>query len=126
MSDYERGSGPVEIAGPRGRILDVGGRSVEVNGSGHDRDLNERSGPYPTRDEFVSSLRAEERTLAEDKRRVAEMAPRWRDRQRKAFDDAFEEWRAERQRRAEKLFAKANGEAEGFPPPAEHFGRRRR
>jgi hypothetical protein len=58
----------------------------------------------------------EQRGLAEDKRRLREMAQQRRDQQQQ-FDQAFEEWKAERQLRAERLFAKLS-EDQGFPPPS--------
>jgi hypothetical protein len=79
---------------------------------------------YPTRDEFQSALRAEQRRLAEDKAHVAKMAPKWRAERQQQFDKAFEEWRAERQRRAQRLFAKLYAEQDqAFPPPSAHFRR---
>jgi hypothetical protein len=90
MSAYERASGPVEIAGPTGRIIDVGGRHVEGDGYG------ERSGHYPTGAEFMSTLRADERSLEEAKKHVAAMSPRWRDQRRQRAEAPFEEWKAER------------------------------
>jgi len=115
MSDYERGSGPVEIAGPTGRIIGVGGRQAEGAGDPEGS---------PARDEFLSALRAEQRSLAEDKAHVARMAPKWRAERQQRAEQAFEAWKAERQRRAARLFAELYAEEDqGFPPPSAHFRR---
>lgn len=62
----------------------------------------------------------DQRSLEQDKRRIAEQAPKWRAQRRERAEEAFQQWRADRQEHAAKLFAEANGEAGGFPPPS-HF-----
>jgi hypothetical protein len=70
-----------------------------------------------------------QRTREADKQRLAEMAPLWREQQRQRREQqrqeaeaAFQQWRAERHKRAERPFAELHAEEdEGFPPPAVHF-----
>jgi hypothetical protein len=81
------------------------------------------SGDYPaTRAEFMAALRADERSLAEDKKHVAAMAPKWRAERQQRADAAFEQWKRDRKEREARLSTKLNGE-EGFPTPAEHVRR---
>jgi hypothetical protein len=76
-----------------------------------------QGGNEKTRDN-VTGL--DQRSLEDDKRRLAAMAPRWRAQRRERAEQAFQQWRADRQEHAKRLFAEVNGEDWGFPPPS-HF-----
>jgi hypothetical protein len=102
MSDYERPSGPVEhFTHPGGQVLSVGGKPMPGGGSA---DYYER--------------RSWDYERAEADRRREEMLDRLREKfareRRHRFEVAFEEWKVERQRHAEELFAKVNP-VEEFP-----------